>query len=177
MSKYASAIVSIAREENKCEQYKKAFASLLDIFKENEEFSKYLESYFVKDEEKFKTIDELAKPYGLDNLNNFLKLLTQKHLINKFREIVKEINKLLNEQLEIEEGFVYSTVPLDEKQMGRIEQAISKKLNQKVELKNLIDERLIGGVRVVIHDHVYDGSIKFKLENLKNNLKERRTDK
>ena len=55
-----------------------------------------------------------------------------------------------------------------------ISDAVGKKLNHKIELKNIIDERLIGGVRVVINDHVFDGSVKFKLETLKNNLKERR---
>ena len=64
---------------------------------------------------------------------------------------------------------------LIKKQIERIEEGIAKKLGHKVELKNVIDERLIGGVRVVIHDHVYDGSIKYKLETLQNNLKERRT--
>lgn len=175
VSKYASAIVSIAKDEKKCPLYKDAFSSLLNAFLENPDIPKYLESYFVSDLEKFKLIDELTKPYKLDNLSNFMKLLAKKHLIYKFKDIVKEITKLLNEELKIDEGFLYSTVKLSESQIDSIEEAIGKKLGHKVELKNVIDERLIGGVRVVIHDHVFDGSIKFKLETLKNNLKERRT--
>ena len=82
---------------------------------------------------------------------------------------------MINEELNIDEGYVYSTEPLDASQIAKIEDAVGKKLGHKVELKNNIDSRLIGGVRVVINDHVYDGSIKFKLETLKNNLKERRS--
>lgn len=175
VSKYASAIVSIAKDEKNCPLYKDAFSSLLNVFLENPDIPKYLESYFVSDLEKYKLIDELTKPYKLDNLSNFMKLLAKKHLIYKFKDIVKEITKLLNEELKIDEGFLYSTVKLSESQIDSIEEAIGKKLGHKVELKNVIDERLIGGVRVVIHDHVFDGSIKFKLETLKNNLKERRT--
>ena len=96
-------------------------------------------------------------------------------MIHKFKEIVKEITKLLNEELDIDEGFVYSTAELSKEQISKIEKAVGKKLGHEVELKNLVDERLIGGVRVVIHDHVFDGSIKYKLETLKENLKERRT--
>ena len=175
VSKYAAAIASIAKEEKKCEQYKSAFLSLLDAFRNNPDLVKYLESYFVSDDEKFKIIDELAKPYQSENLCNFLKLLAKKHLIYKFKDIVKEVLKLLNEELNIDDGFLYSTEQLSKEQISRIEEAVSKKLGHKVELKNIIDERLIGGVRVVIHDHVFDGSLNYKIETLKNNLKERRT--
>lgn len=174
ISKYASALVSIAKDENKCQVYKQSTLSLLDMFLENPEIQKYLESYFVKDEDKFALIDRLCESYKLDNFTNFVKLITKKHFIYLYKDIVKKIVKLLNEELNIDEGFVYSTEKLSEEQIKNISDAVGKKLNHKVELKNIIDERLIGGVRVVINDHVFDGSVKFKLETLKNNLKERR---
>lgn len=175
VSKYASAIVSIAKDEKRLSDYKRDFSSLLEIFRNNPQVVTYLESYFVSDNDKYKLIDELTKEFKNENLTNFTKLLAKKHLIFKFKDIVKEVNKLLNEALEIDEGYLYSTQKLSEEQIARIEKAIAKKLSHKVELKNVIDERLIGGVRVVIHDHVYDGSINYKIETLKNNLKERRT--
>ena len=175
-TKYASAITSLAKKENKCSEYKNAFIDLLNVFSEHPEIVKYLESYFVSEEDKYSLIDKLCLSYRLDNLANFLKLVTKKHLIYHFKEIVKEIVKLLNEELNIDEGFLYSTYELSKSQISNIEEAISKKLGHKVELKNIIDERLIGGVRVVVHDHVFDGSIKYKLETLRDNLKERRMD-
>lgn len=175
VSKYASAIVSLAKEENKCAQYKDNINALYKMFLEQPEIAKYLESYFVSDEDKFAFVDELCKSFKNENVCNFVKLLTRKHLIFKFKDIVKEVNKLLNEELNIDEGYLYSTEELSTSQIKKIEEAISKKLTHKVELKNVIDPRLIGGVRVVVHDHVFDGSIKYKLETLENNLKERRT--
>lgn len=174
-SKYAYAIVSIAKEENKCEEYKNALIMLLDVFRNEIETAKFLESYFISNEEKYKVIDESLRSINLPNFTNFIKLLTEKHLISKYKDIVKEAIILLNESLNIEDGFVYSTSKLSEEKMNEIESVISKKLNQKVELKNIIDPRLIGGIKVVVHDHVFDGSIKHKIENLKENLKERRT--
>ena len=115
----------------------------------------------------------------LNRLKEIVSLIQQKELsLDESLKLYEEGNKivkLLNEELKIDEGFLYSTVKLSESQIDSIEEAVGKKLGHKVELKNVIDERLIGGVRVVIHDHVFDGSIKFKLETLKNNLKERRT--
>ena len=174
ISKYASALVSIAKDENKCQMYKDSALSLLDLFLENPEIQKYLESYFVSDVDKYSMIDKICESFKLNNFTNFIKLITKKHLIYLYKDIVKKITKLLNEELNIDEGYVYSTEKLSVEQIEKISEAVGRKLNHKVELKNVIDERLIGGVRVVINDHVYDGSIKFKLETLQNNLKERR---
>ena len=173
-SRYASALVSIAKEEGKLSEYKSAVLDLQEILTSNDELFKFLKSYFVKTNDKEKAIDEMCKAYSLQNLTNFMKLLVSKHKIYLFKEIVKEIVKGINIELDIFEGFIYSTEPLEKTKIIEISEAISKKMGRKVELKNKIDERLVGGVKVVVHDHIFDGSIKHKLETLKNELKERR---
>lgn len=173
-SRYASALVSIAKEENKLNEYKLAALSLEEFLSANLEVFKYLKSYFVKPEDKEGLVEEITKPYSLANFTNFIKLLVSKHKISLYKDIVKEISKGINFELDIYEGFVYSTEPLEKSKILEISQAISEKLGRKVELVNKIDERLIGGVKVVVHDHVFDGSIKYKLETMKEQLKERR---
>ena len=174
VSRYADALVSLAKEEGKLEQYKFAVLSIAETFKLNPELLKYLKSYFVKEEDKYKVIDDFTKDFKLQNLTNFVKLLVVKHKIYLFKDIANEITKGINFELDVYEGFVYSTEPLEKKKIVEISQVISEKIGKKVELKNKLDERLIGGVKVVIHDHVFDGSIKHKLETLKEQLKERR---
>ena len=75
-----------------------------------------------------------------------------------------------NDKQNILEGTIYSVIELNEDQISRIEQVISKKLDKKVELKNEINSSLIGGVKVVINDMVFDGSITNRIESLKNSL-------
>lgn len=174
ITRYSSAIVSLANDENKLLEYKKAIYELDYLFSSNKELKKYLESYFIKSEEKYEVIDELCSSYKLDNLSNFIKLITSKHVILKFHDLYLEINKQINAILGVDEGIVYSVDSLSDLQLKNIETAISKKRGHKVELKNKLDSSLIGGVRVVVHDHIYDGSIKGKLENLKTALNERR---
>ena len=174
VSRYANALVSIAKEEQKLEQYKLAVLSMRETFVSNPELLKFLKSYFVSNENKEKVIEELTKDFGLRNLTNFVKLLVVKHKIYLFKDIASEITKGINFELDVYEGFVYSTEPLEKEKILEISQVISQKIHKKVELKNKIDERLIGGVKVVVHDHVFDGSIKYKLETMKEQLKERR---
>ena len=174
VSRYSAALVSIAKDEGKLEQYKFAVLSIQETFNINPELLKYLKSYFVTENDKNKVIDELSKDFKLKNLTNFLKLLVLKHKIYLFKDIAKEITKDINFELDIYEGFVYSTEPLEKGKIDEISQVISRKIGKKVELKNKLDERLIGGVKVVVHDHVFDGSVKYKLETMKEQLKERR---
>ena len=173
-SRYASALVSIAKEEQKLEQYKLAVLSMNETFDQNPEVLKLLKSYFVSNENKDAVVEDLTKQYGLKNLTNFIKLLVIKHKIYLFKDIVSEITKGINFELDVYEGFVYSTEPLEKQKILELSEVISQKIHKKVELKNKIDQRLIGGVKVVVHDHVFDGSIKYKLETMKEQLKERR---
>ena len=174
VSRYAAALVSLAKEEQKLEQYKLAVLSMRETFASNPELIKFLKSYFVTNENKEKVVEELTKEFGLKNLTNFMKLLVLKHKIYLFKDIASEITKGINYELDVYEGFVYSTEPLEKAKILEISEVISKKIHKKVELKNKIDKRLIGGVKVVVHDHVFDGSIKYKLETMKEQLKERR---
>ncbi len=173
-SRYAAALVSLAKEEQKLEQYKIAVLSMKEVFDSNPEVLKYLKSCFVKAEEKYNLVEDLTKEFDLKNFTNFMKLLVEKHKIYLFKDIVSEITKGINFELDIYEGFVYSTEPLENSKIDEISQVISQKIGKKVELKNRLDSRLIGGVKVVVHDHVFDGSIKYKLETMKEQLKERR---
>ena len=175
-TKYANALVSIARDENKLLKYKVAIKTLDQLLKSNPELKKVLCSYFVSNDEKYHLIDELCSEFKLNYLSNFMKLLVQKHLIYHFSDIAKEIVLGLNDELHIADGFIYSTSELSQKQIEQVTNAISKRMGVEVELKNLIDERLIGGIKVVVHDHVFDGSILYKLDSMKQNLKERRAE-
>ena len=60
--------------------------------------------------------------------------------------------------------------PLDKKTIGDIELAIGKKEGRKISLIFKIDPSLIGGVKVVINNHIYDGSVKNKLAEMKQSL-------
>ncbi len=173
-SHYASALLSLAKEEGKVIEYKLCLIDLSEYFKAHPEVEHYLESFFVERPDKYEVIDALTKDSKLISLSSFLKLLIQRHRFSIFNRIVKEYIEIANEDLGILEGYVYSTSQLSEKEIKRLEEAMGKKLSHPVELKNRIDESLIGGFRIVIKDNVYDSSIKSKLLSLKLTLKGRR---
>ena len=158
-SRYASALFSIALEENKVEFYKNEIKMLKQVILQNDEILHLLSSCFIQKEDKEKIIDEVFKKQDI-NIINFLKVIVNNKRVNYLIKIFDEFIKTCNENLNVKEGIVYSITKL----------ALKVRLNCEVELVNLIDERLLGGVKVVIEDKIFDGSIKNKLEKLKSSL-------
>lgn len=169
-SRYANALFALIDEESELLSYQNALKELVNIFEEHPKFLQILSSEFLDFEERCKISDALVKNFKLAYLNSFMKVLIENHRICQFKKIQREFNLLVNEKRHIQEGIAYSAFKLDSKQISEIESAIEANVHCKVELINKIDETLLGGVKVVIHDRVYDGSIKAKLNNMKKEL-------
>jgi F-type H+-transporting ATPase subunit delta len=63
---------------------------------------------------------------------------------------------------------VRSTIELTEEQRQRLAQAIQKATGKAVEIKVIVDPTILGGVVTTIGDTVIDGSVRTRLEQLKN---------
>ena len=81
-----------------------------------------------------------------------------------------KFQSLCYEYLGIEVGKVYSAYPMNDEDIEKIEVAMSQKEKKKVKLNLVIDESLIGGIKVEIRNHVYDDSLSYKLESLRQEL-------
>ena len=67
-------------------------------------------------------------------------------------------------------GTAYSVRRLDDKTLKDVEKAIGSQLERDVKLENKLDEDLLGGIKVVVNNNVWDGSYKTKLKDLKSDL-------
>ena len=168
-NRYALGLFSIAKDENKVEIYKDEIKNIDTLLKENVDLVHLFSSYFINQNEKEKCVDKIFVNFQTYVIN-FLKLIIKNNRINKFSLIAKEFNKLCNDYLHIKEGIIYSTEILSQEQIKKVEDKLSEVINTKVELTNQIDEKLIGGIKVIVDEKVFDGSIKNKLEKLKSTL-------
>ena len=169
-NRYAGALISVAEESNKLIEVKDEVKMLLNVFKTESEVEHLFSSCSLTFEEKEKVIDDTFAKYISVEVRNFLKIVIRNKRIHYFKKICEEFIKLANERLGVKEGIVYSVVELTDEEISKIEKKISEVMKVKVELTNMIDERLIGGVKVVVEDKVYDGTIKNKLESLRTSL-------
>jgi|SRR5574344_1371654 F-type H+-transporting ATPase subunit delta len=169
-SRYANALFGMIDNDKEMLSYQSALKTLHNLFDEYPKLLSILSSEFLDYDDRYKIVDLLTKNFNLLHLSSFLKVLIKNHRINYFNKIQREFNLLVNEKRHIEEGIVYSAFALNDEQIHSIEYAIEQNINSKVELINKIDETLLGGAKVVIHDRIYDGSIKAKLNDMKKEL-------
>lgn len=168
-SRYALALYSLAMDLNKVESWQQEVKELKSIFNENTDFVMILGSSFLPINERQEIMNKTLK--GVDeNIKALISVIMENNRTDLIIDVFDVFNTYCNEYRGIREGYIYSTLKLDEKVISKIEKKISKSENNKVELKNVIDPSLIGGVKIVVHDHIYDGSIKHHLEMMKKDL-------
>lgn len=167
--RYATALFSLKKDENQLIDSQKEIKELLKVLIENPDFLMLLDSSYKEFDEKEAIIDQVFKSLD-EEVKNFIKIIVRNHRANYLIEIFEGFNSLVNEYRGVLEGLVYSTEPLIEAQLDKLNQKISEVEHRETELRNIIDPTLIGGVKVVINDHIYDGSIKHHIENMKLSL-------
>lgn len=169
-NRYALALLDIAKEENRVEEYRQEVVSFLTVLKENPELSKILDSYNVTNEEKLNLIDgKLAKFYS-ENVINYIKVILKNNRGYYLYSIFKETLMRFDDYLLIEQGTIYSTISLTQKDILRVTEAIERNTGKKIILKNVIDHSIIGGIKVVLKNDIYDASILSRLDALKDSL-------
>lgn len=168
-SRYGTALFSLALERNLVSEYQEEVKELKRIFSENSDFIMVLGSSFETIENRISMVEK-SLPGVNDDILSLIKILIENNRVNILLDVFTSFNSACNEYRGVDEGLVYSTIPLDEQTINKIEEKISQIESRKVELLNKIDPSLIGGVKVVINGHIYDGSIKNKIEMMKIDL-------
>lgn len=165
-SRYAEALFSIKKDSNKLLEAQKEIRELKKIFLENPDFIVVLTSSYKSIESKYQIIDKTL--VGVDEeIKSMIKIATRNHRASMIIQIFDDFISLVNEQRGVLEGLVYSAEKLSESQLNKLNESISKVESRPTELRNIVDPSLIGGVKVVINDHIYDGSIKHNVEKMK----------
>ena len=168
-SRYGLALYSLAVDENKVIEWQDEVRELSRIFKENTDFIMVLGSSFLSLEKRQEILEKTLVSVEKE-IVALISVIMENNRINDILDVFESFNSYCNEHRGISEGLIYSTLKLEQKVINQIEEKISKIEHNKVELKNVIDPSLIGGVKVVIHDHIYDGSIKHHLDMMKTDL-------
>ena len=169
-NRYAEALFQLSEEENITKEIYNELHDVVEVIKNNKELDNVLKSPLVAKNEKTQLIEALFNNKINNNLKNFLKILVEKGRISYLKSIELTFKELLNDKHNIIEGTVISAIALTEKQVKELEEKLSKKYNKNVTLENEVDQSILGGVLVRLGNTQIDGSVKTRLNNIKDQL-------
>jgi F-type H+-transporting ATPase subunit delta len=118
-----------------------------------------------------RVIDALAPRLGLAReVRNFLAILLRHDRMNAIQEIVSEFHAEVDRRQGISEVEVISARRLDGDERSQMEQHIGRLAGTRVRARFREDNDLIGGAVVRIGGTIYDGSVRGRLDRMKQEL-------
>lgn len=102
---------------------------------------------------------------------NLIKVLAQNGRLSVLPDISTLFEQLKFEQEGELDAEIVSAFPLDEKQTAALAGRLEARFGKKVTTRVSVDESLIGGVRIVIGDHVIDQSVRAQLAGMAQTLR------
>jgi len=139
------------------------------IIAANPEFGDFLKSSRIIAQEKRELVDKVFGHVVAEQTRQFLKLLIDKGHIRFLSEIAECALKL-HRMGHVSEGVLRTSVPLSRDTISLIKATLEKKFGKKMELSIQIDPALLGGIQVEMDNMVIDGSVRRRLEELKEKL-------
>ena len=101
---------------------------------------------------------------------NLLLVLLQRRRIQLLPQVAAEFQRLVDRRAGITRAVVTSAVPLEQADLRAVRTRLEEMTGDRVELTTLVDDGLIGGLRVRIGDRLIDGSVRGRLERLRGQL-------
>jgi F-type H+-transporting ATPase subunit delta len=130
----------------------------------------FLDPSFPSDQ-KVAILDKLNARLGMSvQMRNFIAVIIQHDRLYVLDEILAEYRKEVNRRLGISEVQVTTARPLDANERQGIEQKVAAMTGTQVQATYHEDKSLLGGVVVRVGSTVYDGSVKGRLDRLKEQL-------
>lgn len=166
LDSYSKAFFELAIDENKLEIVKEQFNLIKHLYKENLDFQKFLKAKSIDKTNKKQFLDKVLKNFDTIMIN-FLKVLIDNNKINFIPEIYIEFIKCYQEKNQIQFFEVSSARKLKEEEINKIKNELKKIFSVQIELKNIVDKTLIGGMKVSTNGVSLDNTIINQLEVLK----------
>jgi F-type H+-transporting ATPase subunit delta len=134
--------------------------------------SKELREFFINPTvpalQKVQFLDTLNKKLGMQKeLRNLLAVLIDNDRIGHLDEVAAAYRKLLQEQLGIQQAEIVTARKLTDVERLKLVDEVGKLAGSKIDATFKLDEAILGGTVVRIGSTVYDGSVRGRLDRLK----------
>ncbi|MBQ8380789.1 MAG: ATP synthase F1 subunit delta [Clostridia bacterium] len=169
-SEYAVALFSLTEELGTSDTAKEDVLSAEAALSANPKYIDLCDTPAISISEKLALISEAFKSLDV-SVKNLIMILAEKHSVRLFTAIARKYVSLYNESRGIVEAEAVSAEPLSAGQLDAIKQKLSRMTGKRIQLKNVIDRSIVGGVTLRYMGKQIDGSLKARLSQIEKSLK------
>ena len=173
VSTYAGALFEAAREGDELEEVLSDLREFVAALHESEELRLFFYGGQIPERQKRRALDGLTGGMKTST-TNFLKVLVDNGREEILEEVLSRYEQLVKEHLGRIEIGVTTAVELSQEQLDRLKERLEGTLEGKeVVLETNVDPELIGGAVFRFGGRMMDGSIRGRLESLREGMLER----
>jgi F-type H+-transporting ATPase subunit delta len=171
-SRYAQAFADVLFETHlNAKDTQKQLADFGAAWHESKDLQEFFLDPSFPAEQKIAFLDKLNARLGMaQQTRNFVAVLIRNDRIGGFDDVVTELRREINRRLGISEAKVVSARKLEDQERRALEQEIAGLTGGQVEAQFEEDSSLIGGAVVQVGSTVYDGSVRGRLDRLRQEL-------
>ncbi len=171
-ARYATALFDVAVEGNKKKELMEELNNINFLFEENKSFMEIYKSPVISNSEKKDLIKKIFEGKVSDYMYNFLRVLVDKNRVSYISGIFNEFKKLYNDSENIAEAIAITAIKLSDEKLEKLKANLCKITNKTIILENQVDKEVIGGMLIKIGEQELDGTLKKRLNEIKENLRE-----
>lgn len=169
--RYARAIFEIGRESKKLDALTKELTGVAETYSASDELQDAMSSPMLGDEAREAIIGEIAKRHGASPpAANLLRLLARRRRLVALPELVRTLGEMVDEHNGILRATVRAASRLSPAYLDKLKGKIEQATGRKVVITFEDEPSLIAGVVTQIGDQVVDGSVRGRLEQLRESL-------
>ena len=168
MSKsYADALFSLALETNTVFETLVALKVMRDGLVGTEGALDLLASPSIPKDERCAVLEKAFGDVNPEHVLSFVGVLVQHGHIRELNDCVEAYTALHDEHARLSTAYVTSAVELTKAEQAELTEKLSRKFNRNIHLECAVDPSLLGGLVVNVDGKVIDGSLKHKLQEIK----------
>ncbi|MGN0634410.1 MAG: ATP synthase F1 subunit delta [Oscillospiraceae bacterium] len=169
---YAEAIYSLAAETHSEDEYLYGMRLINRALKKNPEYAVILDAPSISKSERLSLIDKTFSNDVCEHVLSLLKILCEKGLVGNFGEVYDEFAYMYLYFASAARAKVISAVPLNTTEKKELHSKLEKLSGRVVSVRYEVDPEILGGVIVEIEERIIDGSLRKKLKEIKEVIKQ-----
>lgn len=164
---YAEALFKVVQAEGELDRVEDELFRFGKLLEQNHELKQALSDQSVDKQQREKVLDELLSDKVSSHTLGLLSFIVTQGRARQLPQILEQVSQLAADARQMVVAEVRTAVPLDDAQQAELAKSLSSATNKKVTVKVIIDPSVLGGVVAKVGDTVIDGSIRHRLDQLK----------